>query len=314
MSASESHGPRPGYKPLWLLACFALSLFVADRAEARRGFFLITYGDKISEIGPLATELKADFVAEMRGGDPVVAFYYQSFGLFWVDLWTWGGTFCIYDRLDMSYLEVPEELAAAAAGKSTAEIGKPLLYRFPPGLVALVGLGSLWLLASIVEDWSTLKEGLFARKGKKKKRKRPRPEEGFAVSQPTGFIADPPDTRSTFTPAFPTDSYSLATSAVAAPKPARRKEALPRREPPANVDEVADLLRDPLYREAIKRSIQQSSQQHGTSADGLPQKVSIKSGVEYLAQHGIEIPEAKTKLAKAVPALLRAQRQKRGTR
>jgi hypothetical protein len=72
---------------------------------------------------------------------------------------------------------------------------------------------------------------------------------------------------------------------------------------------AAELVRDPRYREAIKRSIQHSTQLEGVSEDGLPRKVTIKVGVEYLTGLGIDPIEAKANLAKAVPVVLRARRR-----
>lgn len=296
---------------LSLVVALLVMLLTARQAEARRGFLLITFGDKISEIAPIAPDVKAEMAAEFKSNDLVVAYYYQCFGIFNVDLWTWGGSYCVYDRVNMECLEMPAEIVAPLAGMSENEISVPLLYRFPPGLTAIVVLGFLWVLVACIQNFDVLREQLMpAKKKKKKKRKEPRPEEGFVTGPDLSVLPlHKGELEGVFEPeGRPKRRAARPKEPAITPTVARKPSTL--NALPGDSERMAsDLIRDPRYREAIKRSIQHSSQLEGVSEDGLPRKVSIKVGVDYLTGLGIDPIEAKAQLAKAVPAVLRAKRR-----
>ena len=120
---------------------FAIGMLSPDEAHAgRRGIVLITSGDTIEHVENLPDET-VDLAMEATGRPVRVGYYYSSFGVFWIDLWTYDGTFCLYDGDE--YWDLDEETAQVLLGKSLSDLKKPLLYRFPPLLVLLVvgGIG-----------------------------------------------------------------------------------------------------------------------------------------------------------------------------
>jgi hypothetical protein len=104
-----------------LVAC---ALFSPVQASAR-GFVLVTWGDTIKHVG--------DAEHEAEGGRRTirVGFKYGYWGVFWLDLWTHGGTYCVYEGKRFSPLQ-PHE-AARLLGKDESELGKPFLYCVPLG-------------------------------------------------------------------------------------------------------------------------------------------------------------------------------------
>jgi hypothetical protein len=87
------------------------------------------------------------------GGPPLpankVGFHYRYFGVFWLDLWTWDGNWCLYqgDR----YWTLEKGQAALLLGKPESDLSKPFLYTFPLGLLILVPLMVLGAAASIFD-------------------------------------------------------------------------------------------------------------------------------------------------------------------
>ena len=107
------------------------------RAEAG-GFFLITHGDTIKDLG----ELPADSRAGLDVGPEKTlrfGYKYSYFGLFWIDLWTWGGEFCLHNG-DKQYEGITVEQAAQLMHREPGQMKKPFFYSYPEGLVIPGGL------------------------------------------------------------------------------------------------------------------------------------------------------------------------------
>jgi len=94
-------------------------------AQRVRGFILVTWGETISHIDDVKTPERGRFGANKVG--------YKSgyFGVFWIDLWTWGGEYCLYegDR----YRTISPSEAARLVRKKESELGIPFLYQVPLG-------------------------------------------------------------------------------------------------------------------------------------------------------------------------------------
>lgn len=123
--------------PALALAAVTLS---AQEAQAK-GLMIITYGEAVLHYADLAADVRQALKDE-TGHELQVGYLYSNFGVFWLDLWTWGGEYCLYEGDDVLRL-TPEELAEVM--KTTPDkLGKPLLYTFPLGLTVLfaVGLGA----------------------------------------------------------------------------------------------------------------------------------------------------------------------------
>jgi hypothetical protein len=120
--------------PALALATAALS---AQEAQAK-GLMIITYGEAVMHYADLAPDVRQTLKDE-TGHELQVGYLYSNFGVFWLDLWTWGGEYVLYEGDDVLRL-APEEIAEMM--KTTPDqLGKPLLYTFPLGLVVLFALG-----------------------------------------------------------------------------------------------------------------------------------------------------------------------------
>ena len=127
--------------PALAVATVALT---ASEAHAARGIMLITHGDDVRHYADLSGEAAA-MAAEATGHEVQVGYLYSQFGVFWLELWTYDGRYCLYHGDNVWELE-PEE-AAKLIGVEVDALGKPFLYRVPLGLLILLGLGvgaGLW--------------------------------------------------------------------------------------------------------------------------------------------------------------------------
>lgn len=121
----------PLFALLWL--CLA-----PGEAQAGRGVLLITSGDSITDVGELNPEVKEEIEQELGPGVKV-GYYYEQFGLFFVEFWSWDGKFVLYK--DDNYWELPEEAMTTAAGVSSLdELKVPWTYTIPPGIIVTVVL------------------------------------------------------------------------------------------------------------------------------------------------------------------------------
>jgi hypothetical protein len=137
-----------------LVACAVL----APAQAHARGIILITWGETISHTGTASAP--ANFLggkdgpgpqgAEPAPGFPVkVGYRWHYFGIFWIDLWTWGGEYCIYEGKRYHPLRPAE--AAQLLGKSESELTRPFLYRFPLGLLLLGPIIGLLILLGAMD-------------------------------------------------------------------------------------------------------------------------------------------------------------------
>src|SRR5437764_6727836 len=115
----------------------ALILVFFSPTRASAGIILITHGDTIKHLGDIRNAELKDALRKANFKNLSVGFKYSYFGVFWIDLWTWGGEYCVYEG--NNYNPIPLALAATLTGKSEDELGKPFFYRFPLGLLIIGG-------------------------------------------------------------------------------------------------------------------------------------------------------------------------------
>ena len=124
------------------LAILATVQFNPSRAEAQLGFVLITHGQDIMHLGDVPAKVQQEMLADLRvSGTVKVGYLYEGFGLFWLDIWTWDGQFCVYTGTNYDPIDATK--AAALLGKP-GKLSKPFFYRFPPGLLIVVPLVVAW--------------------------------------------------------------------------------------------------------------------------------------------------------------------------
>ncbi|MFO0608446.1 MAG: hypothetical protein U0324_35095 [Polyangiales bacterium] len=129
------------------LLALALVLLTPARAEAK-GFLLITHGDTVSKLADVPAA-QQEAVREATRANPAVGYHYSYVGAFWIDLWTWGGEYCLFEGNRVWKLEPAQ--AAQLLGVPTSDLPKPLLYRFPPLLMLLLLAGAGFGAVMVVE-------------------------------------------------------------------------------------------------------------------------------------------------------------------
>jgi hypothetical protein len=119
------------------LLVFVVTLFAPAQSEAK--IVLITHGDTINDIGTV--NVKKNNVVVPPGFNRV-GYKYSYFGIFWLDMWRWDGTFCLHggDMEDGKRVIYPLSKAEAAQllGVQESDLSEPFWYNFPPGLVIIV--------------------------------------------------------------------------------------------------------------------------------------------------------------------------------
>ena len=135
-----------------LLCAAAWSAAPSDADAARRGFALITHGEDVDAVLPVSAE--AGPILAMNGvpAGANVGYAYSEFGVFWLNLWTWDGQWCIVNAAEDEVwaLENGKAEAAELAGVDESALSKPWTYTFPPGLILIGVLAVGWITAQVV--------------------------------------------------------------------------------------------------------------------------------------------------------------------
>jgi hypothetical protein len=122
----------------------AMTVFKPAQADAG-GFILITYGDDISKVADIPAA-QMEGVKQMTGAaNPAIGYKYNQFGVFYLNIWTWGGDFVLYEN--DTYWDLGAAQAAQILGIAPDQLKKPLTYKIPPGLVLILILvigGVVW--------------------------------------------------------------------------------------------------------------------------------------------------------------------------
>jgi hypothetical protein len=104
-------------------------------SEAKAEFFPITHGNHIPHLG------------DVKNGPPgQVRYKYDHLGVFWINFWTWDGRYCLYQ--DKMHWSLTQAEAARLLGVTTSDIAPPFWYRFPFGLMLVVGI-----VAVVIAAW-----------------------------------------------------------------------------------------------------------------------------------------------------------------
>jgi hypothetical protein len=242
-------------RPLTRLLPLALAAWLMSPAQASAKFFLITHGNTMKEYGPIVNPQKKAEYQQRYGQDVKVGFYNDYFGIFWIDFWTWGGTFCVYTEKgdQKQYDPVSADEAAALLGKSPGELSRPCLYKYPLGLVILGGLAALFvplgILGMIVEKKELrlfddpayaravgiLRDRKAARRGTKARRKAAAGEVSLHRQESP---PEPEDSGS------PEEDFREAVRFLV-------REGVPREEAEKNLQMMLDKLNDEEKREAL---------------------------------------------------------------
>lgn len=111
---------------------------------------LITHGDTIAKIGDAPQEVLAVIP------NVAIGYKYSYFGIFWLDFWTWGGEYCLFEGLKFDSL-TPEQCAQLLK-TNVNSLPKPWVYRIPLGLAIVLGLVAILVPLGMVASAKEKKE------------------------------------------------------------------------------------------------------------------------------------------------------------
>jgi hypothetical protein len=141
----------PRYLRRVLLVLVAVAAF-PGKAEAKRIPIFFGWGDNISHMRDLPSEVKQEVRREL-GHDVAVGFKYNRFHIFWLDIWTWGGSHVLYSG-DRYWELPPADWKEIVGGEGSEGLGKPFLYRFPLGLTLLVCVVAIVGAGKVLGSWA----------------------------------------------------------------------------------------------------------------------------------------------------------------
>lgn len=124
--------------PIFTAVVIALALLSPSPAEAR-GIIIITSGERIELVGGISNTVKHDY------GYPEVGYMYHYNGIFWIDLWTHSGTYCVYEGVRYNPI-TPAEAARLLKAGSESELSRPFWYKVPLGWSIIGVLTVVWLV------------------------------------------------------------------------------------------------------------------------------------------------------------------------
>ena len=133
-----------------LIFVILLEFVLPDKVEAQ---CLGTWGETVFNVGTISAK------ENQNKENYMVGYKFSYAGLFWIDLWTWGGEYCVYEHTLWSGYKVKKIInktdAAMLMGKNESDIKPPLLFRWPLGLVLSVSLIGFGLLGTYFDPPKT---------------------------------------------------------------------------------------------------------------------------------------------------------------
>ena len=115
-----------------LFSFVVVLLLFSPQLEAK---MLITYGDDIVKVAELPADMKQADVADM-----CIGYKYGQFGVFWMQIWTWSGEFCLYSESKNTYWTLEEKQIKMLNEAVPGGLKVPSSYSYPPGLFVIIAI------------------------------------------------------------------------------------------------------------------------------------------------------------------------------
>ena len=131
------------YRWCWLVGGLIGFVLFAPPDASAKGIILITHGETIDHVGDVSSGI------EKSRGISKVGYRYGYWGVFWINLWTHGGTYCIYEGDRYSPIRPAE--AARLLRVREADLGAPFLYNVPLGWLLIGPMIVLGIVMNIRE-------------------------------------------------------------------------------------------------------------------------------------------------------------------
>jgi len=123
-----------------LFSALVIAVFFTATPAHAKGFVLITHGDDISKVADIPVQIIEGVKQSTGSPNPAIGYKYGQFGVFFLNIWTWGGEYVVFDDDTDTYWDLGADGAAQMLGVGVGDLKKPLTYTFPPGLVIILVL------------------------------------------------------------------------------------------------------------------------------------------------------------------------------
>lgn len=97
---------------------------------------LITSGEDFAKVADAPAELKQ----QMGIPDLCIAYKYEQFGVFWLQIWTYSGEFCLYSESQNKYGSLSKEEIKTLQETIPGGLKVPSSYSYPPGLFVIIAI------------------------------------------------------------------------------------------------------------------------------------------------------------------------------
>jgi hypothetical protein len=275
------------------VGCLAAFVLLSPAQASAKGIILITWGETISHVGNTSPQ------ADPTHGSRQVGFKYGYFGVFWIDLWTHGGTYCVYEG--KRYNPISSAEAARLLGKTESELSTPFLYRIPLGWLIigpLIVLGIILAaldkgqgdgMALLFQDPSYRKalEILKEQYSKPQAAAAPAPKSEHVKESASPLISGDGSTRNPFT----LDELDVKESVSPLSSGGRLPHPLPEPQQPGHTDPAQGLGLQSLVEQEIRF------------------RAAFEAALQHLIGVGIPREEAERNLAAMIQILTQAQPQ-----
>ncbi|BBM84362.1 hypothetical protein [Candidatus Uabimicrobium amorphum] len=114
-----------------LFSFVVVLLLFSPQLEAK---LLITYGDDIVKVAELPAEMKK----QASVADMCIGYKYGQFGVFYLQIWTWSGEFCLYSESQNTYWTLDEKQIKTLNESVPGGLKAPFSYTVPPGLIVII--------------------------------------------------------------------------------------------------------------------------------------------------------------------------------
>ena len=122
------------FSTLLAALCMQTAIFDPAPAGARRGWAIVGSSENISEISDIENP---GSLGTLGFADPAIGFKYSDFSVFFVPLFTGGGSYVVFDRSADTYVPLDDAEVLTLSGRSVDELGTPFFYKVPFGWLIL---------------------------------------------------------------------------------------------------------------------------------------------------------------------------------
>jgi hypothetical protein len=120
------------------MRCLPLIILLLGATRSEGRLMIFTSGTTVKPLGEVVNKDAGQGLRNMPAGVGV-GYCYNYVGLFWIEFWTWGGSYCLHEPNRRPF-RISKEKAAEYLDRDVESLEKPFAYKYPPGLLIIAGI------------------------------------------------------------------------------------------------------------------------------------------------------------------------------